>query len=82
MFNLERSSGFAGQLAFWWAVTGMDYFYGYVDTMAKQSPEDLRRYASTYIIGKPRVVGVILPAEAHAALKLTPADLLVRKVRP
>lgn len=82
MFQLERSSGFATQLGFWWAVTGLDYFYGYVDTMAKQSPEDLRRYAMTYIIGKPRVVGAVLPAEAHAALRLKPADLLVRRVRP
>jgi zinc protease len=82
MFQLERSSGFAHQLSFWWAVTGLDYFYGYVDTMAAQSPEDLRRYATTYILGKPRVVGLVLPAEARAALKLTPADLLVRKVRP
>ena len=82
MFQLEKASGFADQLAFWWAVTGMDYFYGYVDTMARQGPEDLRRYATTYILGKPRVVAVVLPAEARAALKLTPADLLVRRVRP
>lgn len=82
MFQLEKSSGFANQLSFWWAVTGLDYFYGYVDTMAKQSPEDLRRYATTYILGKPRVVGLVLPAEARAALKLTPADLLVRRIRP
>ena len=82
MFQLERSSGFAHQLSFWWAVTGLDYFYGYVDNMARQSPEDLRRYANTYILGKPRVVGLVLPAEARAALKLTPADLLARRIRP
>jgi zinc protease len=82
MFQLEKAAGFADQLAFWWAVTGMDYFYGYADTMAKQSPEDLRHYATTYILGKPRVVSVVLPAEARAALKLTPADLLVRRIRP
>jgi zinc protease len=82
MFQLERASEFAKQLAFWWAVTGLDYFYGYADTMARQSPEDLRRYATTYILGKPRVAAVVLPAEARAALKLTPADLLVRRVRP
>jgi zinc protease len=82
MFNLEKASGFAGQLSFWWAVTGLDYFYGYTETMAKQTPEDLRRYATTYILGKPRVAAVVLPAEARAALKLTSADLLVRRIRP
>jgi zinc protease len=82
MFNMERASEFGKQLSFWWAVTGMDYFYGYTETMAKQSPEDLRRYMTTYILGKPRVAAVILPAEAREAIKLTPADLLVRTVRP
>ncbi len=82
MFNMERASEFGKQLAFWWAVTGMDYFYGYTETMARQSPEDLRRYATTYILGKPRVVAVVLPAEARAALKLTTADLLARRIRP
>jgi zinc protease len=80
MFNLERASGFADQLAFWWSVTGLDYFFGYVDTMASQTPDDLRRYATTYIIGKPRVAAVVLPADARAALRLTPADLLAKRV--
>jgi zinc protease len=82
MFQMERASEFGKQLAFWWAVTGMDYFYGYAETMARQSPEDLRRYATMYILGKPRVVAVVLPAEARAALRLTPTDLLVRRTRP
>jgi zinc protease len=80
MFNLERASGFADQLAFWWSVTGLDYFFGYVDTMATQTPEDLRRYATTYIIGKPRVAAVVLPADARAAIRLTPSDLLAKRV--
>ena len=37
--GLERASGFAHQLGFWWAVTGLDYFFGYVDTMANQTPQ-------------------------------------------
>ena len=75
MEQLERSSGFAHQLGFWWAVTGMDYFYGYVDTMAKQTPADLRSYAQKYIIGKPKVTGVLLSPETRKALKLTQAEL-------
>jgi len=75
MMSLERTSGFTHQLGFWWAVTGLDYFFGYVDTMAKQTPDDLRRYASRYIIGKPRVTGVILSPETRQAIHLTEADL-------
>ena len=50
---------------------GMDYFFGYVDTMAKQTPEDLRPYASRYIVGKPHVTGVVLSPETRRTLKLT-----------
>ncbi|MDB4916074.1 MAG: peptidase domain protein [Gemmatimonadetes bacterium] len=75
MESLERASGFAHQLGFWWAVTGLDYFFGYVDTMAKQTPDDLRRYASRYIIGKPRVTGVLLSPETRRAIKLTESEL-------
>ena len=75
MESLERASGFAHQLGFWWAVTGMDYFFGYNDMMARQSPDDLRRYATRYILGKPRVSGVLLSPETRKAIGLTDAEL-------
>jgi zinc protease len=75
MESLERASGFAHQLGFWWAVTGMEYFYGYNDAMSRQTPDDLRRYASRYILGKPRVTGVLLSPDTRRALKLTEAEL-------
>jgi zinc protease len=80
--GLERASGFAQQLGFWWAVTGLDYFFGYVDTMAKQTPADLQAYANKYIIGKPHVVGVLLSPEVRRSLNLTPASLLETGVHP
>lgn len=80
--NMERSSGFAQQIGFWWAVTGLEYFYGYVDTMAKQTAADLQSYASKYIIGKPHVTGVLLSPDARRALGLTPQSLLETGVRP
>jgi len=82
MLGLERSSGFAHQIGFWWAVTGLDYFFGYVDTMAQQSPRDLQSYAAKYIIGKPHVTGVLLAPEAQNSLQLTPSSLLDSGVRP
>ena len=74
--SLERASGFAQQLGFWWAVTGLDYFLGYVETMARQTPADLQRYANRYIVGKPHVTGVMLSPDARRALNLTPSQLL------
>ncbi|HEU4564976.1 MAG TPA: pitrilysin family protein [Gemmatimonadaceae bacterium] len=76
MLNLERASGFAHQLGFWWSVTGLDYFMGYVDNMARQQVSDLQAYARKYIVGKPRVVGVLLSPEARRSLGLTEAELV------
>ena len=72
----------AQQLGFWWAVTGLDYFFGYVDTMAKQSPSDLQAYADKYIIGKPHVVGVLVSPDMRRTLNLTPSALLEAGVHP
>jgi hypothetical protein len=48
---------------------------GYVDNMAKQSLSDLRSYARKYIVGKPRVTGVLLHPDARKALGLTEQEL-------
>ncbi|HEX6533639.1 MAG TPA: pitrilysin family protein [Gemmatimonadaceae bacterium] len=77
--GLERASGFAHELGFWWSVAGLDYYLGYVDNMAHQTPDDLRRYVRKYILGKPRVVGVLIDPEARRQLALTTGDLLQRK---
>lgn len=74
-FGIERTSGLTHTVGFWWAVLDLDYFLGYVDDMAKQTPEDLRRYAAKYIVGKPRVTGTLLSPTARRSLNLTEAEL-------
>jgi hypothetical protein len=51
---------------------------GYVDNMGKQTLQDLQNYAKKYIIGKPRVVGVLIDPESRRQLGLTVSDLLPR----
>jgi len=75
-FGIERASGLAHTIGFWWAVADLDYFLEYVDTMAKQTPEDLRRYAARYIVGKPKVTGVLISPGDRASLKLTEQELV------
>jgi zinc protease len=82
MLNLERASGFAHQLGFWWSVTGPEYFMGYVDNMARQTVDDLRAYARKYVVGKPRVVGVLISPEARRRIGLAEADLLPKGETP
>lgn len=75
MFGLERASGFAHQLGFWWAVTGLNYYLGYVDAMARETVPDLQRYARRYIVGKPHVRGVLIDARANRTVRLTAEEL-------
>jgi len=74
--GLERASGFAHQLGFWWSVAGLDYYLGYVDNMARQTVADLQGYARKYIVGKPRVVGVLIDPGSRARLGLTEDELV------
>jgi zinc protease len=81
-FGQERASENSHTIGFWWSVIGLDYHLRYVDEMARQTPADLQRYARRYIIGKPRVTGVMLPAGWAARLKLTEQELAGTGVTP
>lgn len=74
-FDRERASGFAHTLGFWWSVADLEYYMGYVDNMARQTTSDLRAYASMYILGKPRITGVLIDPGAKTQLSLTAEEL-------
>ena len=57
--TVEQTAMVAPQLAFWWSSAGMDYYLTYDDRMNAQSLESLRQFARTYIVGRPRVIGVL-----------------------
>ena len=74
-FDRERASGFAHTLGFWWSVADLEYYMGYVDNMAKQTTADLRAYGSKYIVGKPRITGVLINPAAKRQISLTTQEL-------
>ena len=59
----ERIAGLAPALAQWWSSAGLDYHLAYDGRMAAQTIDDLRRFAGTYVVGRPRVIGVLAPPE-------------------
>src|SRR5437773_3778026 len=59
----ERIAGLAPALAQWWSSAGLDYHLAYDARMAAQTIDDLRRFAGTYVVGRPRVIGVLAPPE-------------------
>ena len=74
-FGREQASAFAHTLGFWWSVASLEYYMGYVDNMADQSTADLRAYADKYIIGKPRITGVLISPAGQQQIHLTVAEL-------
>lgn len=81
-FGQERSSENSHTIGFWWSVIGLDYHLRYVDEMARQTPEQLQAYARRYIVGRPRVTGVMLPPGTRQALRLTEDELAGLGVQP
>ncbi|MEO6445411.1 MAG: pitrilysin family protein [Gemmatimonadaceae bacterium] len=80
-YGEDRASGFAHTLGFWWSVSGLEYYMGYIDNMAERTLPDLQRYATKYIVGKHRIVGVLMSPAARASIGLTPADLMPRTIQ-
>jgi zinc protease len=75
-FGIEKTSELTHTIGFWWAVADLDYFMGYVDNMARQTPADLQRYAAKFIVGKPSVTGVLISKADRARIRLTEADIV------
>ena len=81
-FGRERASSFAQTVGFWWSVASLEYYMGYVDNMASQTAADLKSYVDRYIVGKPRVTGVLMSPQDRRSIGLTEAQLLGPRVVP
>src|SRR5258705_4070609 len=71
LFNREKLSDYTHTISFWWASTGIDYFRGYLGNLRRTNREDIRRYVSTYIQGKPHIGLALLSDEAAKQSQLT-----------
>jgi hypothetical protein len=49
----------------------------YIDEMATRTTADLVRYARTYIVGKPFVLGVLIPPGDRRRINLTERELVL-----
>ncbi len=79
-YDQEQASSFAHTVGFYWAVSDLDYFLGYVDHMQDVSADDIADFARGYMIGKPRVASVLINPEARAAIGIDADDLLAQEV--
>ncbi len=78
--ELNQPSEFIKDLAFWWAVTGLDYYDDYVESLKKIGFDDVRGFIKTYLVGKPHLDGILLsPEDAKKAALADTATPLVDK---
>ncbi len=75
-FGLERSSESSHTIGFWWSVSGLEYYMKYNDEMARRTANDLRVYATKYIIDKPHLIGVMLPQDDRRRIGLNEKELV------
>ena len=76
LFRREKLSDYTHSLGFWWSSTGIDYFRDYHKNLRAVSRDDIKRYISTYIQGKPHVGVALVSNEAQRRANLTEQDLI------
>ncbi len=76
LFRREKLSDYTHELGFWWSSTGIDYYRGYHKKLRATSREDIKRYVSTYILGKPHVGVALISTADQQKVNLTEQDLI------
>jgi len=76
LYRREKLSEYTHTLGFWWSSTGMDYYRGYHKNLRAVSRDDIKKYVSTYILGKPHVGVALMSPAAQRSTKLTGQDLI------
>jgi zinc protease len=61
--NREATSEYVHTITYWWASADIYYYTNYVENLQAVSRDDIKRYVDTYIIGQPRVTGILVTEE-------------------
>lgn len=70
-FAENRPSAHIKDLAFWWSITGLDFYENYITELSKVSLEDVRAFSKKYFVGKKFVTSILLSEDDARKLKLT-----------
>ncbi|HTO93703.1 MAG TPA: hypothetical protein VMM80_05005, partial [Bacteroidota bacterium] len=69
-YERERPSTFAHTVGYWWAIAGLDYYFGYDDHLQKVTAADIAKYLKDYVEGKPCITGVLASARDRKTIGL------------
>jgi zinc protease len=76
--RVESATVAADFLASFWTAGGLDYYAGYEAGLAAQTMDDVKKFAATYLTGKPYTVVVMIPRFAPPALRTSIEQGIVR----
>ncbi len=76
LYESEETSEWVHTPAFWWSTTGLDYYTGYIDNLAKVTRADIQRVIRTYMKGKNYVLGIASNQQALRQANLTAQEVL------
>lgn len=76
LYESEETSDWVHTPAFWWSTTGLDYYTGYIDNLAKVTRADIQRVIRTYIKGKNYILGVASNGPALQRANLSAQEVL------
>jgi zinc protease len=66
----EKPSSLASQLSYQWCSTSLNYGTDLNDNYQKVTRADIKKYLDAYIIGKPKVAGIIIKPELNKQLNV------------
>ena len=75
IYSQEKASEYVRTVAFWWAVTGLDYYRNYFKNLRAVTRQDIQTYLHKYVLDKPHVIATVVSPETKEALHLTEGSL-------
>jgi zinc protease len=68
--DTAKPSEYIKNLAFWWSVTGLDYYGSYIENLKKVSIIDIQNFVKKYLINKPRIETILYSKKDAKNLKI------------
>jgi zinc protease len=76
----NQPSEFVKTLAFWWAITGFDYYRSYIPSLQKIEFAQIKAFVQKYLVDKPHLTMTLLSPEDAERVKLKDTSVeLVKK---
>jgi len=69
--ELNSPSAYIKTLAFWWPVTGLDYYGSYLDSLSKITLKDVHAFVKKYLIKQPYLSAILISPEGAKVAGLT-----------